>query len=153
LWTIPAEQLLALNDLGLIPWLPLTQFDGPPESLLRRCRELIDQQAPVGERANLLAVTQVMTRLRYNDPQLLTLLGGSTMLTESPLIQDMMAERGQRHILAALKARFPLVPPEIVHALRAIRDEQQFEKLIETAAICADLDAFRVALVDVSKSS
>src|SRR5436190_22793920 len=47
LWTIPAEQLLAANDVGLIPWVPLTQIDGPPEAVLRQAREQIDSQAPI----------------------------------------------------------------------------------------------------------
>ena len=46
LWTLPAETLLAAGDVGLIPWVPLTQFDGPPEPILRECRERIDQSAP-----------------------------------------------------------------------------------------------------------
>jgi len=73
LWTLPAEQLLAANDVGLVPWVPLTQFAGAPEVLLQECRQRIDAQAPAEERANLLAVTQVMTRLRYKDLQLLAL--------------------------------------------------------------------------------
>jgi hypothetical protein len=35
LWTLAAEELLAANDVGLIPWVPLTTFAGPPEELLR----------------------------------------------------------------------------------------------------------------------
>src|SRR4029077_470947 len=34
LWTIPAEALLQAGDIGLIPWVPLTHFDGPPEAIL-----------------------------------------------------------------------------------------------------------------------
>ncbi len=75
LWALSAEELLAANDVGLIPWVPLPHFDGPPEQLLRTCRERIDRQAAPAERANLLAVTQVMTQLVYNDPGLLTILG------------------------------------------------------------------------------
>src|SRR5213594_3507776 len=29
LWGLPAEQLLAANDVGLIPWVPLAHFTGP----------------------------------------------------------------------------------------------------------------------------
>jgi hypothetical protein len=70
LWTLPAETLLAAGDVGLIPWVPLTQFDGSPEPILRECRERIDQSAPADEHENLLAVTQFLARLRYNDPRL-----------------------------------------------------------------------------------
>ena len=52
------------------------RFDGPPGPILRRCRERIDRQAPPDERENLLAVTQVLAGLRYNDPALLQLIFG-----------------------------------------------------------------------------
>jgi hypothetical protein len=54
--------------------LPLSQFDGPPEVLIQQCHDRIEKQASPDEKENLLAVTQVMTTLRYNDPSLLTLL-------------------------------------------------------------------------------
>ena len=35
LWTVPAEALLQAGDVGLIPWVPLAKFDGPPEAIIR----------------------------------------------------------------------------------------------------------------------
>ena len=67
LWEVPALDLLAAGDVGLIPWVPLAKFDGPPEPIVRQCRDRIDQDAPPGEHENLLAVTQFLTRLRYDD--------------------------------------------------------------------------------------
>jgi hypothetical protein len=75
LWTLSAEDLLALNDVGVVPWVPLAQSDLPPEDVLRRCRERIEQQARPEEQANLLAVTQVMTSVRYNEVALLSIPG------------------------------------------------------------------------------
>jgi hypothetical protein len=72
LWTIPAEDLLALGDPGVIPWVPLSRIDGPPEPILRACAERIEA-APADVRENLLAVTHVFTALRYNDRRLLKL--------------------------------------------------------------------------------
>jgi hypothetical protein len=65
LWTIPAEDLLQVQDVGLIPWVPLTDFADPPETMMQRCRDAIEQHAPPDEKANLLAVTQVLAYLRY----------------------------------------------------------------------------------------
>ena len=93
LWTLPAADLLAANDVGLIPWVPLTRLNAPPEIVLQQCRQRIDDQAPPIERANLLAITQVMTRLRYNDPGLLSLFGGKQTMIESPLIQELVDEK------------------------------------------------------------
>ncbi len=64
LWTVPAEELLAAQDVGLIPWVPLTDFADAPEAMIRRCRAAIEQHTPASEKANLLAVTQVLRDLR-----------------------------------------------------------------------------------------
>jgi hypothetical protein len=64
LWEVPAEDLLAAGDIGLVPWVPLAQSDSPPESIMRECRARIDQVASRAERENLLAVTQFLARLR-----------------------------------------------------------------------------------------
>jgi hypothetical protein len=43
---------------------PLAQFDGPPEPIMRECRERIDREAPANEHENMLAVTQLLAGLR-----------------------------------------------------------------------------------------
>ena len=85
LWNLAADDLLAANDVGLIPWVPLTQFSAPPEQMLKICRERIDQQAMPTERDNLLAVSQILAKLRYNDAGLLNILGGRQAMIESKL--------------------------------------------------------------------
>ena len=92
LWEVSAEELLATGDLGVVPWVPLAQFDGPPEPIVRRCRARIDRQAPSQERADLLVVTQFLSRLRYNDPGLFQILGGRKAMIESPLYQELKEE-------------------------------------------------------------
>ena len=52
----------------------------------------IDQQADTLERENLLAVTQVLAGLRYNDPGLFQILGGRKAMIESPVLQELKAE-------------------------------------------------------------
>ena len=42
LWAIPAEELLRTGDVGLVPWVPLTDFADPPERMIERCRDLIE---------------------------------------------------------------------------------------------------------------
>ncbi len=76
LWTVPAKELLQAGDIGLVPWIPLTHFANAPEKMIEHCRDLIDEGAPPAEKANLLAVTQVLAFLRYNSLELLKLLGG-----------------------------------------------------------------------------
>jgi hypothetical protein len=36
LWTLRAEAFLSHGDVGIVPWVPLMQFDGAPEFLLER---------------------------------------------------------------------------------------------------------------------
>jgi hypothetical protein len=92
LWTIPAADMLAAGDVGLIPWVPLAQFDGPREPIFQECRTRIDRDAPPDEHENLLAVTQILAGLRYNDPRLFQLLGGREAMIESPVLQEFVAE-------------------------------------------------------------
>lgn len=151
LWNMPAVDLLAANQVGLLPWVPLTQFDGPPEPLLRECRQRIDQQAPAEQRGNLLAVSQVLTRLRYNDePDLLQIFGGSQAMIESPLIQELVAQTRHKAIVEFLEARFGTVPLEVSRHLSKILDEQRLSSLIVEAARCTDLAAFQAALTTES---
>jgi hypothetical protein len=49
-------------------------------------------------------------------------------------------------ILSFLEARFGGVPEQIRSTLQGIRDEQELDALIKTAARCPDLAAFRAHL-------
>jgi hypothetical protein len=146
LWNFPAEALLASEGIGLIPWVPLSSFEGPPERVLQRCRVAIDQRASADERANLLAVTQVMTRLRYNDPNLLALFGGIQTMIESPLIQEIVANSNHKLISKVLQSRLGEVPRDILQDLKCVLDYDKLENLATVAATCADWDAFRQEL-------
>ena len=154
LWTVPAAELLEAGDVGLIPWVPLTDFAAPPETVIRSCREAIEQHAPLGEKANLLAVTQVMTRLRYNDPGLLALLGGTSVMIESPLIQELLADKARttacetahRDIVTFLEARFGGIPQDMAGEIESVVDDEQLRRLVRKAASCPDLSAFRDAI-------
>jgi len=150
LWRVAAADLLAVDDVGLIPWVPLTAFDGPPEPLFQQCRDRIDRQAPADERANLLAVTQVLAGLRYNDPQLFNILGGNQAMIESPVLTRLLQENSdavrQQTILDFLTDRFGDVPEDLAAAIRTIRGEGQLRGLVQFSAHCSDLEAFRVRL-------
>lgn len=156
MWTLSAEALLALNDVGAVPWVPLAQTALPPEELLRRCRERIEQQGKPQEQEPLRTVTKVLATLRYNDPGLLALLGGRPMpfLSEIPYVQELIKvaldERSrdefQAAILEFLQRRFTDVPDEVIAKVRAIQDVPLLRKLNLEAGICPTLDAFRAQL-------
>jgi hypothetical protein len=147
LWTLPAEEFLASGDVGVVPWVPLMRFDGPPESLLERCADKIEREADPRERADLLGVTQVLAGYRFPDPELLRVLGGRRTMIASPVLQQLIAESLHEAILEALKARFGTVPREVTRPLRDILNERKLRKLNGVAAKCPDLEAFREALL------
>lgn len=159
MWMIPAADLLAANDVGLVPWIPLTDFKGAPESILQQCKERIEAQAAPSEKANLLAATRVMAEMRYNDAQLLNLLGGLPMSMEkvylaSRSVQFFMAktarETTRKHIFHQLEKRFGPAPEDLAAHLRAIDDQQKLDELLDAAIDCGDLNAFREALLESS---
>jgi hypothetical protein len=154
LWTVPAETLLAENDVGLVPWVTLAQLQWPPEEVFRECRERIDKLAAPGEHENLLAVTQVLARLRFDDPKLFSLLGGRKAMIESPLLkelEDAAERRGSanaavKYIIATLKDRFGKVEAPVESALRSIEDEERLESLFHAALHCPNMDTFQTEL-------
>jgi hypothetical protein len=150
LWMLSAEELLATGDVGVVPWVPLAGTTEPPDALLRRCRERIEEQARPEEQANLIAVTQVMAHLRYNDPALLAIIGGRPMILESPLIQELWEEKERdilhRMILQILEKRFGAVPEALAAQVRAVQALERLNELPSHAAVCPDLEAFRARL-------
>jgi hypothetical protein len=150
LWQVPAAHLLAAGDVGLIPWVPLSQFDGPPSRIVRQCRARIDRDAPANEHENLLAVTQFLSRLRYNDPKLFQILGGRKAMIESPLVDELKAEWTRETLLRAvidiLVARFGPKAEALETELKAIGHESRLKELVKHAATCRTLSSFRKQL-------
>jgi predicted transposase YdaD len=150
LWSIPAETLLDAHDVGLIPWVPLTH-EGSPEPIFQQCRARIDQQALPEERENLLAVTQVLAGLRYNEVGLFQLLGGRDAMIESPVLQELKAEwtreaareAKRRAIVDFLVARFGSQAEEFAARLETIDNDARLKELVKLAAVCSDLESFR----------
>ncbi len=131
----------------MIPWVPLMQFDGPPEALLERCAHKIEHEAAAREQADLLAMSEVLTELRFPDPSLLAFFGGQKPMIESPLLQRMMAQCSHDLIVEALKERFDTIPRDVTKHLRDIVDEKKLKRLMRLAVKCADVDSFRDALL------
>ena len=147
LWTLPAAEFLTQGDVGVTPWVPLMHFDGPPESLLQRCADKIEREAHPKDRADLLAVSQVLGELKFSLPLLASIFGGQQTMFESRLLQKMRAETIHKVILAVLKARFRAVPHDVVKHLRDILDEEKLTALSVLAGQCPDIEAFREELL------
>jgi len=122
-------------------------LSGPLISLIpggpKAGRERIERQADFNERANLLAVTQVFSRLRFPSPKLLEILGGSKIMAESPLIRELVAEELQNVLLEVLEERFQTVSSDLAEQVRAVTRAKKLKTLIRKASVSRDLEAFR----------
>jgi hypothetical protein len=147
LWTVPASQLLATRDVGLVPWVTLCRLDEPADVVFQECRRRIESQATTEERENLMAVTQVLARLRYNWSELSTFFGGPQAMIESPAILELLADNGQKYLLKNLQARFGTLPADLLQAIKALTNIDQLDHLHEFAITCANLDVFRAEMV------
>jgi len=122
--------------------------------LFQQCRARIDEEASPEERENLLAVTQVLAGLRYNEVGLFQLLGGRNAMIESPVLQELKAEwtreavreDKRRTIVDFLVGRFGPEAEEIATQLETIADDARLKELVELAALCSDLPSFRKEL-------
>ena len=136
---------------GLIPWVPLSRFEGPPEPILHVCRERIDHGARHIEHENMLAVTQLLARLRYNDETLFQILGGRKAMIESPVLQELKEEWTREAAIEALMTflvgRFGTKAQAIETEIKAIDDTARLRELIKHAATCRTLAAFRKKLM------
>jgi hypothetical protein len=164
LWEVPAQDLLAAGDVGLIPWVPLAHIDGPPEPIFRECRARIDRDAPPGEHESLLVVTHFLANLKYNDRRLFEILGGGDPMRESygPVLDEMIEKRVEERVekrardsaretarkilVKILRHRFGPTPEPIIEKLDAIEDGAKLEELADLAMTCLDLDTFQAQL-------
>ncbi len=76
---------------------------------------MIEQNAPSGEKENLLAEKT----------------------------SEAARQSAQRSIITFLETRFGVVPRELADEIKSVADEDQLQKLVQTAASCPDLEAFR----------
>ena len=148
LWTLEADALLRTAEPALMPWVPLANFTGDTEALLRQCRQVIDDRADPAEAANLLAIAQVFASLTVRDSRLIhRVFGEIPMIMDSPIMQELVAvknaERMHRAITRCLQRRFGTVPDDLRAQITTVSDDDRLDELNFAAGTCADLDAFR----------
>lgn len=150
LWTLPATAFLPLTDPGLAPWLLLTQHDGPPEPLIQQCKDVIEATTTGGMKANLLAVTEILGSLQYDDRVLKAILRGGGKMTDIPLLKRWLTESKveglQAAVLKAIATRFPPVPADVSATVKLVDDEDRLNDLIAAAYTADSLAAFRTHL-------
>ncbi len=154
MWELEAEDLFAMNDVGVVPWIPLTHTTATPTELITRCREAIDAKAPAAVRDNMLAVTHVMARINYNDPGILKILGGSKMTIESPAF-DEVKEIFKKHyfqegiresIIDNLMFRFGDCPADFAVGLGRVTDSAALKTLVRQSLTVTAINEFPALL-------
>jgi hypothetical protein len=98
----------------------------------------------------ILAVTQVLAGLRYNDRKLFQILGGRKAMIESPVLQELKEEWTREaaieYLMTFLVARFGAKAGELENSLKAIDDASRLKELIKHAATARSLNSFRKQL-------
>jgi len=147
--------LLDLNELGVIPYIPMSQFDEPPDVMLEWCRQRIEEGAPPEQKNNLLAITWIMASAVYKDEAVLAHLLRRDAVIDSPVLQELFAEMSvkveqkaikkanKKVIVEVLEARFGSVPSELRSRIDAVEEEPALHGLLRQAALCLDLPAFQ----------
>lgn len=151
LWEVNARDFLPIKNPGYAPWVPLMKIDGPPESVLRQCRDAIDRIEEAERREHLLGVTSVLASLRFSESLIEKLFKPEGKMIETPLLTKWFRERDvamrQRVVLEALEARFGApVPNDVSAAVRVIDNEERLQALLPLAYSSDSLSAFRQAL-------
>lgn len=148
-WNVPAEDLLATGDPGLMPWTTLSRTQRPPETLMGEIRRIIDRTPDRVERESLLIAARVLASLRYNVPDVLRFFGGREQMIESPYLEELRkefsADARADAIIKVLDRRLGRPSEETVQLIRSVRSEERFDDLLNAAIDApslAEFDAF-----------
>jgi hypothetical protein len=152
LWKVSADELLGMNEVGLLPLVPLAQSRESPALLFRQCWERIEQQGRRDQRVALLTITSILAGLRYTEARgWVETLGGKSMLAESSVYQQWIAENSaeirQTDIVFILEERFGKVPEAIAVQVRGIIDPEKLKECMRYALRCKSLEGFRKHLI------
>jgi hypothetical protein len=151
LWKLNAADLLTLNDIGLIPWVPLTQIDGPAEPVLRECRARIDQQTPEADRGSYLAVTEILAGMAHPLELLELIFRRGTPMIDSPVFARWEAQAKQALLVEVLEGRFDAVPEDVGSDIEKVYNLRSLNLLARNAGSCSNIDEFRSLLAKVEK--
>lgn len=147
LWKLKADDLLAMGDPGVIPWVPLTRSDAKPEDLMARCRAEIERVPDRRDRESLLVSAEIMSLLAFGRHGF-NFHEGSIMssIFDDPNFDFLQPRFVNNFIYKSLQRRFGDVPKERVGKLFTILDEKKQEVVMQKAITCPDLDSFVAAL-------
>jgi hypothetical protein len=118
-----------------------------PERVLARCISRIKRESKASQQGDMLAISEVMTSLRFPNSELLALFSGEKkMILDTPVTRKWKAWGAHELIVDTLQERFGKLPEDVDALIRTIVEEKKLKRLNRTANKCADLDAFRKVL-------
>ena len=152
-WNLKAEDLLAQNDLGLLPLVPLAKITGPAEPILQECRERIDLLAPQQRAEAYRVVTQLLASMVHPTALLKRIFLGGKPMIETPILFELEAEYTQRTILRFLRSRFSRIPKDVRAEMLKVYNLKSLDTLTDYGATCKTLSDFRELLATVEKKA
>jgi hypothetical protein len=146
LWELSAQALLDLNQVGVLPLVPLTRFSEDPAEMMERCRERIDRLAAPEQRDNLLAIAATMTAFRYNESALYNIFTRRLTVNDNPFLAGIERQgelRGKHEfILEMLEDKFGAVPEELQQRVRRVNEVDRLRTLRRNATLSDSLQSF-----------
>lgn len=173
LWELDPELLLRFESPGLCPFVPL--MAGNPIDLVLKSQQKIvnapERLASAETKRELLTVLGGLATRVIKDRELIIRLFSEIRLMGENYFFDLIRKEGhalgleegrkegreegreegaraevRRGILLVLRRRFSEEPSALSGQLESVQEVEALERLLQEAAVCADLDAFRVAL-------
>jgi len=138
--------------VGIIPLVSLMQHEEPPEDVLEKCAERVEE-APVEFQPDLYLGLALLAFLRFSREMILKIIEVSKM-EASPLfdgIREKWIDQGLREdridaILEALEENIGCYPEDLANKLRAIQGMDTLKKLFRRAVKVKSLEEFLDAL-------
>jgi hypothetical protein len=136
---------------GLMALYPLCRHNSLPQDAIVHAAGAIEHLIkPAGERADLLTVLGIFSRLGYPDLDPYTIIGREKM-QESKFYQEIKEEgalEGKREaMLVFIEGRFgPRARKAVAAAVDAVTDPEEVDRLLRLAGHCETLEEFRAGL-------
>jgi hypothetical protein len=141
------------NEPGLMALYPLCNHGRQPREAITYAAEVIERNvAGVGERGTFLTLLGIFGKLTYPRLDVLGIIGREKM-KESKFYQEIMMEgellRQRADILRVLRARFGRdAATEFTATLDEMDDLARLEPVLDLAATCSNVEAFRDGLAE-----
>lgn len=98
----------------------------------------------------MLAVTEILAGLRFDEKMLEAMFRGAKTMIESPILQKWLREGEvktlHKAILDELEVRFGSVPDDLSATIRLVQDPDRLTTAHKVSHTCDSIDTFRHAL-------